>query len=49
MCAASVPAWAQKIDPEFLKARPARFTAMNDGDQAVFDRHTADDPIQSTR
>lgn len=41
MCAAA-PALAQKVDPEFLKARQARIQAMNQGDQAAFDRYTAD-------
>src|SRR6185436_6520661 len=40
---ATVPALAQKVDPEFIKARQARIQAMNTGDQAAFDRYTADD------
>lgn len=33
---------AQAIDPEFRKAREARTTAIRTGDQATFDRLTAD-------
>ena|SRR5437867_4723338 len=43
MMSAAVPALAQKVDPEFLKARDARGQAMDKGDQAAFARYTADD------
>jgi hypothetical protein len=40
---ANVPASAQKLDPEFLKAREAREQALDKGDQTAFGRYTADD------
>jgi hypothetical protein len=43
---AALPAWAQRnVDPEFLKARQGRIEALNKGDQAAFERYTADDFI----
>jgi Domain of unknown function (DUF4440) len=40
------PALAQnKVDPEFLKARQGRIEALNKGDQAAFERYTADEFI----
>ena len=33
---------AQQIDPEFTKAREARTEALGTGDQAAFERYTAD-------
>jgi hypothetical protein len=37
--------YAQKIDPEFLKARQARVQALDKGDQAALERYTADEFI----
>lgn len=38
-------AYAQRVDPEFLKARQARIDALSKGDQAAFERYTADEFI----
>ncbi len=38
----STSASAQQIDPEFTKAREARIEALGTGDQAAFERYTAD-------
>jgi hypothetical protein len=38
-------AYAQRVDPEFLKARQARIQALDKGDQAAFERYTADEFI----
>lgn len=38
----STSALAQQIDPEFTKAREARTVALATGDQAAFERYTAD-------
>jgi hypothetical protein len=37
--------YAQKVDPEFVKARQARTQAIDKGDQATFERYTADEFI----
>lgn len=38
-------AYAQRVDPEFLKARQARIDALSKGDQPAFERYTADEFI----